>query len=790
MAASPSDFAHTIRSFRVRAGLSQEELAERSGVSARAVSDMERGLRKNPRPETLRLLAEALALDTEDRAMFFVSAHSVPDELARPSQGEILEPGETPAAPPLAARPLPRPLDALIGREDDIEAVVSLFACDQARLVTLTGPGGVGKTRLALAVASRITDQFEDGVVFVELGPLTDDSQVLPAIASSVELRNVGDRPLFDVLTNVFAVRRVLLVLDNFEHLMPSASVVAALVRDCPHLRIVVTSREPLRVRGEREAPVHPLQVPGADQFTSMDDLRTYPSVALFVSRAGDVRPDFRLADTNAEQIAEICRQLDGLPLAIELAAARTRLLSPAALLERLEQRLGLLTEGARDAPDRQQTLRATIAWSYDLLSPAEQGFFRRTSVFVNGFTLRGAAATTDLSESDAFDVVASLVAKSLLTASQTPEGAARFWMLESIRAFGLERLDQFGETAAARQAHLEYVLAMTGAITDDGLASWWMSEHWIEQIDTELGNMRSAIAWAKLRNDGESLLKIATVIGGYWTDRPFPAEAISLFEAGLSNASSASARLQVAGRYYSAILASASGNHQAAMEYAEAARSTAAASGESDLRGIVDHLFGLLWESAGDCNRSAQSYRAAIAAFDGAEGVYWYYQALGELGDRLLVCGDLDEAEPLLARAEGGFRAIDHRWGVALVMGQRAHAEIARGRLDSARLLFMESIDESRNVGDLRVELGAVMGLAAIALASGDAKQAARMIGLAQRERAVHGIGRKICHPLENERTIALVQEALGEETYCQCVQEGEALSYGRVFASALPEL
>jgi predicted ATPase/transcriptional regulator with XRE-family HTH domain len=790
MAASPSDFANTIRSFRLRAGLSQEELAERAGVSARAVSDMERGLRKSPRPETLRLLAEALALDADERSQFFVAAHSEPEGIARTSPRDTTGRSGKSTANLLASRPLPRPLDALIGREHDVEAIVSLLESDQARLITLTGPGGVGKTRLALALASRIAGEFPDGVVFVELGPLTDAGQVLPAIAGSVGLRDVGDRPLLDVLTGVLTGRRILLVLDNFEHVMPAASAVAALVRECPHLRVVVTSREPLRVRGERETPVAPLPVPRTDREATLEDLQANPSVALFASRAAEVRPDFTLTDTNAAQIVEVCRQLDGLPLAIELAAARVRLLSPAALLERLEQRLGLLTEGARDAPDRQQTLRATIAWSYDLLSPTEQIFFRRMSVFVNGFTLEGAAAVAGMSVSDVFDIVTSLVEKNLLNASQTPEGETRFWMLESMRAFGFDRLEAHGEVAVARQAHLEYVLAMTGALADDGLALWWLAEHWIEQIDTELGNIRSAMAWAKLRDDGESLLRIATVIGGYWIDRPYPDEAISLFEAGLSNAPSASARVQVAGWFYAGILAGSSGDHQAAMEYAEAARSIAATSREPDLLAIVDCLMGLLWEMADDCKRSAQSYRAAIAAFDGAEGVYWYYMALAELGDRLLVCGDPEEAEPLLARAEAGYRAIGSRSSVAMVIGQRAHADIARGRLDAARGLFKESIDESRMVSDLRVELGAVMGLAAIAFASGEAAQAARMIGLAQREREVHGIGRKLCHQLENERTIALVREALGGEIYRQCVQEGEALSYTQFLSEALPEL
>ena len=786
MTVPPSDFAHTIRGYRLRAGLSQEELAERAGVSTRAVSDMERGLRQKPRPETLRLLAEALALDTEDRAQFFTSAHAVPDDGTRASQREVLGPGETPAALRLAARPLPRPLDALIGREHDVEAIVSLLESDQVRLVTLTGPGGVGKTRLALAVASRIADRFEDGVVFVELAPLTDAGQVLPAIANSLGLQNLGDRPLLDVLTGVLAVRRMVLVLDNFEHVMAAAPNVAALVRDCAHLRVVVTSREPLRVRGEREAPVNPLPVPDADRFVPPEDLQANPSVALFVRRASDVRPDFRLTDANAAQIAEICRQLDGLPLAIELAAARIRLLSPGALLERLGQRLGLLTEGARDAPDRQQTLRNTIAWSYDLLSPVEQAFFRRTAVFVNGFTFEGAAAIAGIPDCEPLDVVTSLVEKSLFRTAQTPAGETRFWMLESIRAFGIERLEEHGELAMARQSHLEYVLARTVA-SDDVEDLTGYGERWLRQMDDELDDVRSALRWAQQTGDNNAVLRLAVAVGNYWVYRPYTLEEIPALRRQsnpLTTPTSTSGREQV----FSGAHLGGAGDLNGAFAIAETALRIAKMDGDAFSQGLAHFLAGGLWELRGNCEQSARSFRLAVEALQPPPETLWFYGAMGELGDRLVMCGDIGEAVSILETAGAGHRAFHNLNGLAILPAQFAHAEIVRGHLDQARALLLESIDAARAIGDLRIELGAVLGFASIELELGRPDSAARIIGVAQRERESHGTGRKLANPIANERTDARVRAALGDERYRACLLEGRAIPYDKLLSTILP--
>jgi predicted ATPase/DNA-binding XRE family transcriptional regulator len=784
MTAPPSDFARTIRDYRVRTGLSQEELAERAGVSTRAVSDMDRGLRRNPRPETLRLIADALGLESEDRARFFASAHTVPDEGTRANPRVGPNPG---VARPAPSRSLPHPLDVLIGRKGDIEAIVALLANEQTRLVTLTGPGGVGKTRLSLAVASSIAGDYRDGVTFVELAPLTDATLMLPAIANAVGLRESGDRPLFDVLTGFFGTRHALLVLDNFEHLMPAAAEVASLVRECPNLQLLVTSREPLRVRGEHEAPVAPLAVPDRDRSVSLEELGVNDAVALFLRRANNLRPDFILDQTNAPHIAEICRQLDGLPLAIELAAARIRLLSPAALLDRLGQRLGLLTEGARDAPDRHQTLRNTIAWSYDLLSPVEQIVYRRASIFVNGFTLEGAAAVAGIPVGESLDVVTSLVEKSLVRTAQTPAGETRFWMLESIRAFGIERLEDHGELAATRQSHLEYVLART-VVSDDVESLTGYGERWLRQMDDELDNVRSALRWAQRTGDSNALLRLAVAIGNYWVYRPYTLEEISPLAAAVESAHDANTRLQVVSRFFIGAHLGGAGDMNGAFAIAETALRIAKREGDALSQGIAHFLAGGLWELIGNCEQSAQSFRLTVEALRPLPESLWLYGAMGELGDRLVACGDIDEAVAVLETAGAGFRTFHSLNGLAMLPAQLAHAEIVRGHLDQARTLFCESIELSRTIGDVRLELGAVLGFASIELALGHPDQAARIIGVVQREREAHPTGRKIAHPIANERTDARVRASLGDDRYRACILEGRAIPYEQLLSELRP--
>jgi predicted ATPase/DNA-binding XRE family transcriptional regulator len=441
-------FGPMLREMRVAAGLTQDDLADRTGLSVRGISDLERGARSHPHFETVRLLADALDLEPSTRADLAAAARASPS----------VTPKE--AAPPITlSSNLPIPATRLIGREREIEDAVALLARGEARLLTLTGPGGVGKTRLALQIATNLVDAFSDGICFVDLAPLRDPELVGSAIARTLGVWEAGDQPLVERLRIALAGRHVLLVLDNFEHLLPAAPLVGSLLATSGEARVLVTSRERLHLYGECTFPLEPLEVPAVHEETPLDLLENH-AVRLFVVRAQAGRPGFGLTDNNAPTVAEICRRLDGLPLAIELAAAWVRLLPPAALLECLEQRLPLLTGGPTDVPARLQTMGEAIAWSYDLLSEPERGLFRRLSVFVGGCTLEAAeavwSAAGDL-DVDLFHGISSLVDKSLLLHFQGADGEIRFGTLETIREFGLEQLTISGEEEATRSAHVAW---------------------------------------------------------------------------------------------------------------------------------------------------------------------------------------------------------------------------------------------------------------------------------------------------------------------------------------------
>src|SRR5690348_458475 len=384
--------------------------------------------------------------------------------------------------PPLRTLPgdrhnLPAQPTELVGRDRDLAAIRTLLLGEHARLVTLTGPGGIGKTCLGLHAAGEAVAAFHDGVTFVDLSPITDPELVAPAVAQTLGLREMGGRSPADGLKTHLARRHALLLLDNFEQVVGAAPLVAELLAACPDLAVMVTSREALRVQGEREYPVGPLALPrangGVEKQQSAADAATIaqaPAVALFIQRARAVKPDFALTNASAAAVVEICARLDGLPLAIELAAARVKLLSPQALAARLVRRLDLLTGGARDLPTRHRTLRGTVTWSYDLLPPSERALFRRLAVFAGGWTLEAAEAVCSSTEAtgngeggstSVLDGLGSLVDKSLVRQQEGPDGEPRFMMLETIREFAAEQLSAAGEAEQPRSGHAGYFLAL-----------------------------------------------------------------------------------------------------------------------------------------------------------------------------------------------------------------------------------------------------------------------------------------------------------------------------------------
>jgi predicted ATPase/class 3 adenylate cyclase len=454
---------------------------------------------------------------------------------------------------------LPVQLTPLIGREKEVDAIGQLIRRDDVRLVSLTGPGGMGKTRLALQAAAELGDQFADGVYFVDLAPISDSTLVIPTIAQALSLWERGSLPLLERLKEELRQKRMLLLLDNFEQVIDAAIEIADLLAACPQLKLVITSRTVLRVRAEREFIVPPLSHPDPAQVPDISALSQYEAIALFIQRAQTVRPDFQLTAINAPAVVEIAARLDGLPLAIELAAARMKLLSPEALLARLSQRLQVLTGGARDVAARHQTLRNTIEWSYNLLDTQEQQLFWRLSIFVGGCALEAVEAmyaTLGDGAEPVLDTATSLVDKSLLQRREQGSGAeSRFVILETIREYGLERLSASGEMEMVRKAHAAYFLTQVERGDQDLSSSKY--EAWLDQMEQEHDNLRAAMQWSL--EQPEARKEIALRLGGglrpFWYNRGYLSEGLDFLERALAQSDEVEAAVRARALYAAARL-------------------------------------------------------------------------------------------------------------------------------------------------------------------------------------------------------------------------------------------
>jgi predicted ATPase/transcriptional regulator with XRE-family HTH domain len=506
-----ASFGYWVRRQRKALDLTQAELARRVGCAEGTIRMIEADARRPSRQIAARL-ADHLAIAPPDRTTFIQSARAElrADRLAPPVTFNRRRTN------------LPAQPTRLIGRVREVEQVCTLLRTPDVRLVTLTGPGGVGKTRLALQAAVELLDDFADGIYVVNLAPIADPNLLASVIAQTLDIREVAGRPLLNQLKDYLHEKHILLLLDNFEQVVVAATVIADLLATCPRLIFMVTSREVLRLRGEKELPVPPLAVPDLSRLPPLDALAQYSAVELFIARARDMKNDFAVTSENAPAVAEICYRLDGLPLALELAAARIKLLAPQALLGQLDDRLKLLTRGARDLPTRQQTLRRTIDWSYQLLATHEQTLFQRLAVFAGGCTLEAAAAVGNSSGAvELLNGLEALVDKHLLI---QPEGSAepRFRMLETIREYAVERLVTSGEADTIRRRHAHYFMELAEAAEPHLYGT--DQRAWVRRLEVEHDNLRAALAWA-IEHASAVGLRLAGALGWFWHFRGYHRE-------------------------------------------------------------------------------------------------------------------------------------------------------------------------------------------------------------------------------------------------------------------------
>jgi predicted ATPase len=703
-----------LKALRLAAGLTQEELAERSGISARSVSDAERGLRSSVHRDTARRLASALGLEDLERRRFEALAsgrHSV-----------------WPAGPGHTALPaVPTPL---LGRSRELESVKATLLATEVRLLTLTGPGGIGKTRLALEAAREVQGAFADGVFFVSLGELKDPSLVAPQLAKAIGVVESGPR-LEELLIAHFARRCSLIVLDTFEHLTPAAPLVYSLLLNSVRTRLLVTSRSALRLRGEHELPVPPLDFPSQIGAAAPEEVVAWPAPALFWERACAVRPDLEFDAPTALLVADICQKLDGLPLAIELAAARVRHLPLAAVRDQLDHRLQLLVGGPLDLPRRQRAITDTVAWSHDLLGSREKRLFRRLAVFAGGWSLDAVEAVCGPAAEvgSPLEGVSALVDQSLAMVGRD-RSDARYEMLDVVAEYAALRLRDAGESEEIGRRHALHFLAMSEEAERHLVGTG--HEEWFRRLDVERGNLRRAMAWTLERGDSILALRYTVALWRYWRRLGEFAEGRRWSDAALAVQGKAPASLRAKALWAAAALAYPQADHLRMVELAVEARKLAGESEDPmDLRNALT-IEGMVAMCQGRYADAVEPYRECVAVCRRL-GTSWQLATSHlNLATALLHTGGIEEADGSLKEGLRIYQALGDDIFAARVTNMAAHAALVRrdlglaGDLGRTALSIFAEQDERQGIAE------GLETLAAVAAASSQAHRAAVLAGAA----------------------------------------------------------
>ena len=709
---------------------------------------------------------------------------------------------------------MPAPPTALVGRERELAEVMALLEREDVRLLTLTGPGGVGKTRLALQLVADLAADHADGAAFVDLAPVREPGLVVPAVARALGVREVPGRPLGETLADGLRGRHLLLVLDNLEQVVAAGPEVAALVAACPRLTVLATSRAPLRVRGEHEYPLPPLALPVPGGPASAAGLADNPAVTLFVERARAVAPGFALTEANAPAVAEICARLDGLPLAIELAAARVKVLSPQALLARLTNRLRLLTGGARDLPDRQRTMREAVAWSHGLLTEAEQALFRRLAVFAGGFGLEAAQAvggsgggeggergeganpsplvlpspperSDTPSSPSVLDVLTSLVDQSLVRWQEGPGGEDRFGMLETLREYALERLAHSGEGETVGRAHAGFFLALAERASPELVGAG--QAVWLDRLEADHGNLRAALEWG-LGREPAVAARLGAALWRFWGVRGHLSEGRRWLERIVAVGGEGAAPAVLAEVLHGAgSLALSQADDGRAAELFERALALRRVAGDAPGTANTLRRLGALALRRGDPERAERLLTESLALYCAAANGRGIALVQGNLGMLARARGDHDRAAVLLAEGLAFFRAAGDREYAAYRLTALGDLALTRGDLARAAACFGEGLALLRELGDRHGTVDGLAGVAAVAAACGRWQPAARLRGAAEGLREALGAAPSPPARAEHERAVADLRARLGEAAFAEAWTMGRALAIDQAAAEAV---
>jgi predicted ATPase/class 3 adenylate cyclase len=685
---------------------------------------------------------------------------------------------------------LPIQPTTLIGRETELATIAEMLRSSSRRLVTLKGPGGIGKTSLSLQVAADLLDDFPDGVFFVALAALTDPALVASTISQTLGIREEPGRPVQLSLREAIRSRRMLLVMDNFEQIVDAATVVADLLSHCGGLKVLATSRIVLQLQGEQVYEVPPLAVPTSRAEQTPERLSQFAAVRVFIERAQAVRADFAVTNENAAAVAEICARLEGWPLAIELAAARVRLLSPQALLARLERRLPLLTGGARDRPTRHQTLRNTIAWSYDLLDPDEQALFRRLAVFVGGFSIDAALAVATAGGElalDVFDGLDSLVGKSLLRQDEV-DGEPRLTMLETIREFGRERLDESGEAAPTVAAHADWF----GAFAEQALHEWFgpQQSHWLNRLEREHPNFRAALDWVVAADQAPVGLALGAALWRFWATRGYFTEGRARLAAILALPSAASPTRERANALNAAgNLANSQGDHAAAR--ALHGEALTIRRGLGDLPGMAAslHNLGNVALLEGDYVTARSLYEEGLTSWRQLGVTVRIASTLNNLGIVARELNDFAASRSLLEESLAIWRRLGDKTEIATALENLAVLDLRRGDYASVASRLRESLVLLQELGHKVGMVSVIEGFASLAALQDQPTRALRLAAAADAWREAAAAPRLAADTAELERHLARARAQLDGAAATDAWSHGQALGLDDVYQYILSD-